>query len=273
MMKVAAIEMSSGSSIEKNLRQAEALIRDAAAQGATFIVTPEVTDQVIAGRKNKIAEHYYQDTHPGVSFFSDLAKELGIILLIGSMCVRVEGDKLANRSFLFDENGVLKATYDKIHLFDVDVKDAQGSYRESNTMEPGDQVVVVDTPFGRLGLTVCYDLRFAELFSLLVAQGAEIITVPAAFTARTGEAHWRALLRARAIENLCYIVGSDQGGQHTAKRETHGESIIIDPWGKVLCALEKGEGVAVADIDLAYLKELRQQLPVHQHKRFSVISS
>ncbi len=266
-MRVAAIQMTSLGSIEENLRAAETLIRRAAEQGAVFIATPEVTDQVIANRAEKIAEHFTQDQHPGVPFFSDLAKELKVTLLIGSMCVRVDEAKLANRAFLFGTDGALLDTYDKIHLYDVDLPNGE-SHRESNSFEGGKQAVLSDVGSHKLGLTICYDMRFPHLFRTLGKAGAEVIAVPSAFTVPTGQAHWHTLLRARAIEAGCFIIAPAQVGDHDGVRVTYGHSLIIDPWGVILGeALEDLPQVIIADLDFSLVGKVRQAIPCLQHDR------
>ncbi len=168
---------------------------------------------------------------------------------------------------VFDPRGEMVARYDKMHLFDVQVDDRQAQYSESRSFEPGSRIVCVDAPVGRIGLSICYDLRFPELYRKLLEQGAEILTVPSAFTKVTGEAHWEVLLRARAIENQCFVLAANQGGVHNATRETWGHSMIVDPWGRVLARVESGEGVAVADIDLSALHALRSRMPIQSHRR------
>lgn len=272
----AAIQMVSGGELETNLSEAARLLTQASEQGAQLAVLPETFSMFSTKKLRSLGEQ--EETEGTVQqFLSEQSKRLGLWIVGGTtpMIRRIddsliEEERVRAACMVYSAEGKQVARYDKIHLFDVDVNDAHGSYRESQTMEPGDSIAVVDTPLGKLGLTVCYDLRFPELYIELAKQGAEIITVPSAFTARTGEAHWQTLLRARAIENLCYVIGADQGGEHTAKRETHGESMIVDPWGRVKASLNKGPGVVLAEIDRDYIKELRGQLPVHQHKRFEV---
>lgn len=273
---VAAIQMVSGADLDENLSEAARLLKQATDKGALLAVLPETFSMFATKKLRGLGE---QEEAEAIvqSFLAEQSKQLGLWIVGGTtpMIRRLNGSliedgRVCAACLVYSAEGQQVARYDKIHLFDVDVNDAQGSYRESQTMEPGNSITVVETPIGKLGLTVCYDLRFPELYIALAQEGAEIITVPSAFTARTGEAHWQALLRARAIENLCYVIGSDQGGVHTAKRETHGESMIVDPWGTVKASLSKGPGVVLAEIDREYIKQLRAQLPVHQHKQFAV---
>lgn len=236
------------------------LIREARAQGADFITTPEVVS-MLGPRDSVLANAQSMDGHDGVTAFQDLAVETGAWLLAGSMVVRLEADKLANRSMLFAPDGRLVATYDKIHMFDVDLEGGE-SYRESNTYRPGEQAVAVDLPWGRLGMTVCYDMRFPYLYRDLAHAGADLLTVPSAFTVPTGRAHWHVLLRSRAIETGCFVIAAAQVGEHFPKRKTYGHSIIVSPWGEVLAEREENTpGVITAAIDLARVKEARKMVP------------
>ncbi len=266
-MKVAAIQMTSCDVIEDNLLQADELIRDAAANGATFIATPEVTDQIIANRAEKISEHFDENNHPGISFFQNLAKELGITLLIGSMCVKVADDKLANRSYLFDPTGSLIATYDKIHLYDVDLPTGE-SHRESNSFRGGEHAVIAEVEGHKTGLTICYDMRFPHLARHLGQAGAKIIMVPSAFTVPTGKAHWHTLLRARAIETGAFVIAPAQVGNHNGVRVTYGHSLIIDPWGHILAeATEDKPCIITDDLNFDLVQKARQAIPALQHDR------
>ena len=232
-VKVALVQMTAGPEIEPNLATAEALIRTAAKGGAHFVLTPENTSLIEPNKAHVFAKAIVEEKHPGLPRFSALARELKIWLLIGSMSIKVEETKLANRSFLFDAQGNIVARYDKIHLFDVDLPSGE-TYRESNIIRPGTQAVVADTPWGGVGLTICYDLRFAYLHRALAQAGAAIITVPAAFTVPTGKAHWETLLRARAIETGSFVLAPAQCGEHADGRKTYGHSLIIAPWGEIL---------------------------------------
>ncbi len=285
--KVAALQMTSGasngnSSLKANLVQAAALIDQAVKQGAQLLVLPEYFAYHGCGDVSVIAQQEQSLTGPARQFLAAQARHHNVWIVGGTIPVKPSlstssttnppNDNRATAScFVVDDQGVEVACYQKMHLFDVQVDDAKGSYRESEDYCHGDQPVVVDTPFGKLGLTVCYDLRFPELYRYLAEQGAEIIVVPSAFTAKTGEAHWQLLLRARAVENLSYVVGANMGDRHHPKRPTWGGSAIVDPWGSVLAELGDGPGVITADIDLDYLKKLRQKMPVDEHRRFRVV--
>ena len=251
--KVAAIQMVSSSDVSQNVETAARLIDEAAGKGAALIVLPENFAVLDGGPQTVFAEQQ-GDVHATLQgMLSRRAREHGVFIVGGTL-------PLITRP-------LTAARYDKMHLFDVEVSDRQARYCESDSFEPGDQVVWVDTPVARLGLSICYDLRFPELYRRLFAEGVELITVPSAFTRVTGEAHWEVLLRARAIENQCYVIGCGQGGVHNAKRETFGHTMIIDPWGTVLSVLPQGEGVVYADLNLAMLHELRRKMPVHSHRR------
>ncbi|MCL1142111.1 carbon-nitrogen hydrolase family protein [Shewanella gaetbuli] len=200
---------------------------------------------------------------------SQLAKQHKVYMVAGTIPMKADDDRVYSRSYLFDDQGATLGSYDKLHLFDVDVADGTKVYRESDTFHPGHRVTVVDTPFGKIGLAICYDIRFADLFRALTMAGAEIIALPSAFTRVTGEAHWQVLLQARAIENQCYLLGAGQWGQHNqGSRETWGHSMIVDPWGKVIAELDQGLGWVQAEIDLQLLAEIRQKMPVQGHNRF-----
>ena len=279
VIKAACIQMDSGPLINPNLDRAEALIRQAAAQGATFIATPEITDQVISNRAEAIESTYAQSDHPGVPRFAALAKELAVDLLIGSMCIKVADDKVANRSFLFGRDGALKATYDKIHLYDVDLPTGE-SHRESKLFQPGDRAVTAfigaaqkneaQKDAAKIGMTICYDVRFPHLYRDLAKDGAQIIAVPAAFTVPTGQAHWEILLRARAIESGAFIIAPAQCGEHEGARQTYGHSAIIGPWGDILAAADgnaQSEGHIMADLDMGMVDKARAAIPALTHDR------
>lgn len=273
--RVAAIQMVSTFDVEANLRSAEQQLRAAAEAGAELAVLPENFAVLDSDNLLRWADEE-QRNRIFSSFVETMARTLGLWIVAGTIPMRtrrdgtlVEGNRVRAASILFAPDGAVFARYDKLHLFDVLVGDAQGQYRESASIEPGDQPLVVATPLGQLGLTVCYDLRFPELFSWLQQEGADIITVPSAFTYRTGEAHWEVLLRARAIETQCFVIAPNQGGVHSSRRTTWGHSMIIDPWGTVLGCHDSGPGLVIADLDLAQLRELRASMPLQQHKRFS----
>jgi predicted amidohydrolase len=268
--KVAAIQMASGPNVKANLAEAEKLIKIAVQQQAELVVLPE--NFAIMGTsetdKVKIAETF------GSGLLQDYLRDQAInnnIWLVGGTIpiLSKESGKVFAACLLYNPQGEVVTRYDKIHLFDVTIEATNESYTESETITPGDRVVVVDTPFGRLGLAVCYDLRFPELFRAMVEQNMEICALPSAFTSLTGKVHWESLLRARSIENLSFIIAADQGGYHVGGRETHGDSMIIDPWGLVLNRLPHGTGVVVANIDIEKLEHTRKMFPALKHKRFS----
>lgn len=261
----AAVQMVASDDKPTNLMEAEHWIREAADRGARLVALPEV----FLWRGEKKNERDCAESIPGPSStaLAGWARELGIYLLAGSVLEAIPGsEKVYNTSLLFDPSGNIVARYRKIHLFDVDLANGT-SLRESATREYGDGVIVASTDLGSMGLTVCYDLRFPELYRALADQGAEIVFVPSAFTAYTGAAHWEALLRSRAIENQAYVVAPDQFGKSTKSFETHGHSMIVDPWGRVLAELSDGAGVITAEIDLAYLAKVRAELPALKHRR------
>ncbi len=270
---VAAIQMVSTHDKDENLRQAEQLLQQAAGQGARIAVLPE--NFAVLDTAN-MAVHGGQETTPEGPvrrFLAEQARNLGLWIVGGSLPVaaRPDGEALTDRvrasCIVVDDQGREVARYDKIHLFDAQVEDSQGRYRESDTFEPGDQLVSVETPAGRLGLAICYDLRFPELFRQLREQQVDWITVPSAFTWQTGDAHWQPLLRARAIENQVWIVAPGQGGQNSPLRRTYGHTMIVDPWGRVLDELPEGAGVIMTELDSGYQQEVRQRMPVWEHRR------
>ncbi len=290
MLSVACIQLSAGADMAKNIARAGELIAQAASQGATFITTPEncfLMDEAGASRS-----YYTQDNHPGILAAQGWAKQFGVWILLGSVAVQAGGgqqtaepsareaaphasdssraagaNKQYNRSMLINPQGAIAAVYDKIHLFDVDVPNDR-RYAESDRFLSGDKAVAADMEDGwKLGMTICYDVRFPHLYRTLSHAGANIIAVPAAFTAVTGEAHWHTLLRARAIENGCYIIAPAQTGTHPANRKTHGHSLIIDPWGRVVADGGTEEGVVMAQIDLVEVQKIRTRLPSLAHDR------
>lgn len=274
MTEVAALQMVSGEDLGKNLDEAGRLLRLAANGGARVAVLPE--NFAVLKTAQMVAQGQREVTPDGEirSFLAEQARELGIWIVGGSLplAVRPDGSSVDGRvrasCLVFDDRGAEVARYDKVHLFDAMVDDAHGQYRESDTFEPGDAVVTVDTPVGRLGLAICYDLRFPELFRALREKGAEWIALPSAFTFMTGEAHWHALIRARAIENQVWMVAAAQGGQNSPRRRTYGHSLIVDPWGAVLAEKQaEGSGWVKADLDPDRLAEIRQRMPVWGHRR------
>lgn len=271
MSRIAAIQMCSGPDLETNWAEAEARLREAAAAGAELAVLPENFAIFDAKQYVAVASRLPEL----LSRLGVLARELDLWIVAGTLPSatrpdgrRVPEGRVRTACHVIDSDGEVVARYDKMHLFDVDVTDAQGSYRESATFEPGDKVVCVTTPVGRLGLSICYDLRFPELFRALLDAGAELLSVPSAFTYVTGEAHWEVLLRARAIENQCYVIGAAQGGVHSPSRQTWGHSQIIDPWGRVLAARSAdGPGLILAERDAAGQLGVQKRMPVRNHRR------
>lgn len=268
MVRVATIQMVSTPEVKANLAQAASLIREAADGGAEFALLPEYFPLISDNEQDKFAIVETPGTGPIQSFLAGQARQHGIWLMGGSIPLRsAESRRVTSTCLLFNPDGEASARYDKMHLFDVCVnKDDGEAYNESRTIAPGRETVVAQTPFATIGLSICYDLRFPELYRELVDKGATIITVPSAFTWSTGRRHWQMLLCARAVENLCFVIASNQGGQNTAQRRTWGQSMIIDPWGNILCELEQGAGVACADLDLGRVAELRESFPVLQHR-------
>ena len=264
--RAALVQMRCGRDPDANLDAAEASIRRAAAGGADFVQTPENTALMELSTRKLFANTQAEDGNPGIERLTALAAELGIWLHIGSMAVKVSDAKVANRSFLVTPQGKIAARYDKIHMFDVDLPGGE-SYRESKNYAPGDKAVLADLPWGRIGLTTCYDLRFPALYRALAQAGADFITVPSAFTKQTGEAHWHILLRARAIETGCFVFAAAQGGDHEMGRSTYGHSLIVSPWGEILCEAGTDPDVIFADIDPTQVAEARARMPSLQHDR------
>jgi nitrilase len=270
--RVAAIQMVSGGDVEANLGSAAGLIDRAVADRATFLLLPE--NFAIMGRneedKLRVMEPYGQGG-PIQSFLAGQARLHGIWLMGGTIPLKADAaNKVRAACLLFNPEGQCVARYDKIHLFDVGIgSGAQDIYNESVTIEGGTEVTVAGTPFGNIGMSVCYDVRFPELYRRMHESNVNIITVPSAFTATTGRAHWETLLRARAIENLCYVIASNQGGRHMNNRETWGHSMVISPWGEILATVAQGEGIACADIDPGKLQELRNRFPSLNHRKIN----
>ncbi|NQD91911.1 carbon-nitrogen hydrolase family protein [Pseudomonas sp. CrR25] len=270
-MTLAVIQLVSQDDVLANLAHARQLLEQAAAAGARLAVLPENFaamgrhDLAALGRSEALGQG------PILPWLNQAARDLGLWIVAGTIPLPPDGrpdEKPRACSLLIDEQGQRAARYDKVHLFDVDVSDGRGRYRESDDYDHGGQVVVADTPVGRLGLTVCYDLRFPELYSALREAGAELISAPSAFTAVTGAAHWQVLIRARAIETQCYVLAAGQGGRHPGARETHGHSAIVDPWGRILAEQAQGEALLLASRDAAEQTAIRQRMPVARHKRF-----
>ena len=266
-MRVAALQMNSGTKPGPNLDQLEALATDAAGQGATYLLSPEVSVVFAENREGLSAVAGPWEGNPAVARAAGIARKLGVMLHLGSLAVALPDGRFANRSVLFRPDGSIAATYDKIHLFDATLPGLR-NYRESETYAGGDSAVVTDVPGFRLGMTICYDVRFPRLHRALAEAGAQVISVPAAFTVPTGEAHWEVLLRARAIETGSFVIAAAQAGSHENGRSTWGHSMIIDPWGKILTQLGgDGPGIAIADIDLGAVDEARGKVPALANAR------
>lgn len=264
-IRVACVQMTSGPDIQKNLDDVSTQIRRAAENSACFIATPEMTDRMVPAAE-RLASAQDESSHPALPVFSELAIETGAWLLLGSIGVK-EGDKVQNRSYLFAPDGKVVAKYNKIHMFDVNLPSGE-TYRESNTFAAGDQAVLAETSFGKVGMTVCYDMRFPHLYRQLAIRGAKVLTVPSAFTVPTGLAHWHILLRARAIENGAFVMAPAQVGDHNGIRETFGHSLIVGPWGEILAESDQpGPDVITADLDFGTLNNARQSVPSLRHSR------
>jgi nitrilase len=269
MTLVAAVQMTSGPRVPDNLEAAARDIAAAATAGARLVVLPENFAIMPLKDADRLAAAEPDGSGPIQDFLAAQARQHRVWLVGGTIPLAAKAtSKVRAACLLFDDRGERVARYDKIHLFDVKLDNGE-QYRESNSFEPGEQVVVADTPFGRLGLAVCYDLRFPELFRRMQEQGAEIFAVPSAFTAHTGKAHWEVLLRARAIENLVYVIAAAQDGRHANGRETYGDSMIVNPWGEILARLAHGAGHVMAECDHARLQEVRKNLPSIRHRRLS----
>jgi predicted amidohydrolase len=271
MGKVAAIQMTSGHVVQDNLAAAGELLREAKDLGADIACLPENFSFIGLKDADKLQVAEADGQGPIQEFLRDTARRLKLWILGGTTVIRGDSAaRVANASLLIDADGKRVARYDKIHLFDVAIPGRDEQYLESKHVTPGHQVVTADTPVGKLGLSVCYDMRFPELYRDLISQGAEWLVMPAAFTVPTGRAHWETLLRARAIENLCYVVAPAQAGTHTSGRETYGDTLIVDYWGQVLSRLAKGTGVVTADIDLAKQTETRARFPALDNRRLGL---
>ena len=262
----ACVQLRSSDDVQENIRTTSELVREAKGKGAQFVATPENTTLMAPDGGAKLAQSFDEAHDPALPAFARLAEELGIWLLVGSLAIKVSEGKTANRSFLVDPKGRVAARYSKIHLFDVDLPSGE-KYRESNTVAGGDKAFVADLPWGRVGLTICYDLRFPQLYRALAQKGAFLLTVPSAFTETTGKAHWHVLLRARAIENGAFVLAPAQGGMHANGRKTYGHSLIVAPWGEILAEGGTEPGVFIADIDPALAADARTRVPNLQHDR------
>jgi predicted amidohydrolase len=266
IFKAALVQMNSGRELGPYIDIACRLVREARGQGAELIMTPENTTMVEPKRASILEKARTEAEHPAIPAFRSLAAETGAWLLIGSLTVKLDERSCANRSILFSPAGEIVARYDKIHMFDVDLPNGE-SYRESATFRPGGRAVVADLPFGRLGLSICYDVRFAYLYRSLAQAGASFLSVPAAFTVPTGRAHWHVLLRARAIETGCFVFAPAQCGEHAEGRKTYGHSLVISPWGEILAEGGEEPGIVLAEIDPAKVEEARRMVPALHHDR------
>ena len=266
VFKAAMIQMRSGVSPEANLDAATKLITQAKAAGAHYVQTPEVTNIFESNRERLFEKLRDEESDPTVAAMRELARKLSLHIHLGSFAIKVAPEKAANRSFLIDPQGEIVARYDKIHMFDVELDDGN-TYRESRNYKPGERGVFADLPWGRLGLTICYDVRFPALYRALAEAGATMLAIPSAFTKQTGEAHWHILNRARAIENGSFVFAAAQGGKHENGRDTFGHSLIIDPWGRILAEGGTEPDVVMAEIDMAQVVAARSRIPSLQHGR------
>jgi predicted amidohydrolase len=267
----AMIQMRSSLKPGENIDDAVRMIGEAKEAGADYVLTPEMTNILAAKRGQLFDVIDEEESDRALATLRDLARRLGIYIHVGSLAIRISHDKAVNRSFLIDPKGEIAARYDKIHMFDVDLAGGE-SYRESRNYRPGESAVLADLPWGRLGLTICYDLRFPALYRALAEAGATMLAIPSAFTKQTGEAHWHVLIRARAIENGCFVFAAAQGGRHENGRDTYGHSLIVDPWGRIIAEGGTEPGVVMARIDPAEVANSRARIPSLQHgRRFEIV--
>ncbi len=265
------IQMRSGRAPQANLDEAVRLIGRAKDNGADYVQTPEMTNIMEVSREKLFAAITEEEQDLCLAAFREQARKLALHLHVGSLAIKVSSEKAVNRSFLIDSRGEIVARYDKIHMFDVDLDNGE-SYRESRNYRPGEVAILTDLPWGRLGLTVCYDLRFPALYRALAEAGATLLAIPSAFTRVTGEAHWDVLVRARAIENGCFVLAAAQGGRHENGRETYGHSLVVDPWGRIIAQGGREPDVLMADIDLSEVAAARAKIPSLQHgRRFEIV--
>ncbi|MDH5354153.1 MAG: carbon-nitrogen hydrolase family protein [Gammaproteobacteria bacterium] len=266
IFKAACIQNTAGRDVEANIARVSRYIDEAAENGAEFIALPETVGLIEPVSEQIRPLTFSEAADPGLASFRAKAKKHSVTILVGSQLIRLEDNRIVNRSFLIDNNGEIRARYDKLHMFDIELANGEW-YRESETISPGDRAVITDLPWGKLGLSVCYDLRFAALYRTLAQNGAEVITIPAAFTQTTGKAHWHILVRARAIETGSYVVAPNQCGHHADKRYSYGHSLIVDPWGEVLADGGAEPGIIYADIDLAQVANARNRIPALKNDR------
>jgi len=266
-LRVACVQLTSTTRIDANVELSAALIREAHGLGARFVTMPEVVNLCQRRGGQAVAAAHLEDSEPALAAYRKLADELGIWILVGSLAIRLpDDDRLANRSYLIDGRGGIVARYDKIHMFDVNLANGE-TFRESRTYRPGSEAVVAQTPWGVLGMTVCYDVRFPYLYRMLAHAGARMLSVPSAFTRRTGQAHWHTLLQSRAIETACFVIAPAQCGDHEDGRQTYGHSLIVSPWGEVLADGGEAPGVVTADLDFAAVDKARSMIPALEHDR------
>lgn len=269
--KIALVQMRSGLEPQANLAALLPAIEEAKRGGADYVLTPEMTNILALKREQLFAKIVAEDNDPTVATLREVARRLGIYIHIGSLAIRASAEKAVNRSFLIDRKGEVAARYDKIHMFDVDLAGGE-SYRESNNYRPGEVAVIADLPWGRLGLSVCYDLRFPDLYRALAEAGASFLAIPSAFTKQTGEAHWHVLMRARAIENGCFVFAAAQGGRHENGRDTFGHSLVVDPWGRIVAEGGIEPAVLIVNIDPAEVAAARARVPSLYHgRRFELV--
>lgn len=266
MLNVALVQLNNGPDIAANLKVTEGFVRQAAAGGARLVCTPENTCHMRVTSAEKLKSSLPEEGHPVLARMSGLAREKGIYIYIGSLSILLSPDKVANRGYMIDDNGDIVAKYDKIHLFDVDLPNGE-KHRESAAVQAGDKAVIAKTPWGGVGMSICYDLRFAYLYRKLAQAGAKILAVPAAFTVPTGKAHWEVLLRARAIETGSFVLATGQCGIHESGRETYGHSLIISPWGEIIAQAGTEPGLLTASIDIAAVDKARTAIPSLKHGR------
>jgi predicted amidohydrolase len=264
--RVGLVQMCTGRDVDRNVEDTVALIREAAGKGAGYVQTPEITTLMEMERARLFAAIAPEEGNPAVARFAALARELGIWLHVGSMAVLLGSGKVANRSLLFSPEGGLQARFDKLHMFDVELPGGE-SYRESKNYQAGNAGVLAELPWGTLGLTVCYDLRFPHLYRALAKAGADFLAIPSAFTRQTGQAHWHVLVRARAIENGCFVFAAAQAGKHESGRETYGHSLVVSPWGDVIAEAGAEVGVVVADVNPDDVQKARARIPSLRHDR------
>ncbi|HET7191243.1 MAG TPA: carbon-nitrogen hydrolase family protein [Pseudolabrys sp.] len=269
--KAAMIQMRAGLDPGANIDAAVRFIGEATSAGANYVLTPEMTNILAAKREQLFAAIVEEHSDPALATLRELARKLAIHVHIGSLAIKISPDRAANRSFLIDPKGDILARYDKIHMFDVDLQGGE-SYRESRNYRPGELAMLADIPWGRIGMTVCYDLRFPALYRALAEAGATMLAIPSAFTKQTGEAHWHVLIRSRAIENGCFVFAAAQGGTHENGRDTFGHSLIVDPWGRIIAEGGIEPGIVMAEIDPAEVANARARIPSLQHgRRFEIV--